>query len=366
MIIQVMGLVMSLAAAQDGAELGAQLERVRAQAAALQAELSRNLLAEDRALGELADLERRIGEVRTAQRENEQALASSRTALADLERAVAEQEHALQVARGRLAATLQAKWRLHHRPVLARWLSAPPQVAARQQAAATYLAHAAAQHAEAVERQRRELERLAERERSALAELTALTEEQARLSGQLATQLQSRRTLLAELQARNRSDAEQLVDLQQQMEELEALLERLGDVFDEVPPELSLPFAELRGRLPWPVPAGELQDAPSGQGLVLAAAAGTQVQAVAPGRVVFADWLRGFGLLLILDHGEEYLSLYGYNQALHRRPGDWVEAGEVIAEVGDSGGQRASGLYFDLRHESQALQTAAWLGPPAD
>jgi septal ring factor EnvC (AmiA/AmiB activator) len=96
-------------------------------------------------------------------------------------------------------------------------------------------------------------------------------------------------------------------------------------------------------------------------GLLLAAKTGSAVRAVSHGRVAFADWLRGYGLLLIVDHGDGYLSLYGCNEALLKDVGDWVDAGETIATSGASGGQKAAGLYFELRAKGQAVDPRAWL-----
>ncbi|MBS7690328.1 peptidoglycan DD-metalloendopeptidase family protein [Pseudomonas lalucatii] len=129
------------------------------------------------------------------------------------------------------------------------------------------------------------------------------------------------------------------------------------------------PFAQARGKLPWPVD-GRLvarYGAPRGDdarakwdGVLIGAAAGSQVRAVHGGRVVFADWLRGAGLLVILDHGNGFLSLYGHNQSLLKDPGDLVEAGEAIATVGTSGGQDTPALYFAIRQQGRPSDPAQW------
>ncbi|MCX7170234.1 MAG: peptidoglycan DD-metalloendopeptidase family protein [Proteobacteria bacterium] len=127
-------------------------------------------------------------------------------------------------------------------------------------------------------------------------------------------------------------------------------------------------FARLKGSLHLPV-RGQLANrfgtprAESGatwKGLFIRAAEGGEVKAIAPGRVVFADWLRGFGNLLILDHGDTFLSVYGNNQSLFRQVGDTVTAGEVIATIGNSGGNPESGLYFELRQQGQAVDPLKW------
>ncbi len=127
-------------------------------------------------------------------------------------------------------------------------------------------------------------------------------------------------------------------------------------------------FASLKGKLRMPV-KGELlasfgarrADGPSWKGLFIKAAEGAEVKVVAAGEVIFADWMRGFGNLLIVDHGGQYMSIYGNNQALLRRPGDRLKAGDTIATVGNSGGNEQSGLYFELRFQGRALDPAGWI-----
>jgi len=127
----------------------------------------------------------------------------------------------------------------------------------------------------------------------------------------------------------------------------------------------------LRGRLNWPLRgkvvvrfgATAVDGERSSQGVLIAAKDGSEVRAVSHGRVVYADWLRGYGLLLIIDHGEGYLSLYGYNETLLKEAGDWVDAGEVVATSGDSGGRKTAGLYFELRRDGKPIDPAAWMHP---
>ncbi len=129
------------------------------------------------------------------------------------------------------------------------------------------------------------------------------------------------------------------------------------------------PFQALKGRLNLPV-RGELASrfgSPRSdggvvwKGLFIATRAGEEVRAVAAGRVVFADWLRGFGNLLIIDHGDAYMSLYGNNETLYKQVGDPIRSGETIATVGNSGGNADSGLYFELRHQGKPLDPLSWV-----
>ncbi|WP_370659993.1 murein hydrolase activator EnvC family protein [Massilia horti] len=127
-------------------------------------------------------------------------------------------------------------------------------------------------------------------------------------------------------------------------------------------------FASLRGRMSSPI-AGKIAarfgtkrgDGPSWKGMFIKAPEGTEVHAVAGGRIIFAEWWRGFGNLIIIDHGGDYLSVYGNNQTLLKHPGDRVKAGDVIASAGNTGGNEESGLYFELRHLGKAFDPAGWI-----
>ena len=141
---------------------------------------------------------------------------------------------------------------------------------------------------------------------------------------------------------------------------------------DEVPDDsfAGTPFQSLKGRLRLPV-IGELANRfgsprhDSGltwRGLFIRAQAGQPIRAVADGRVVFADWLRGFGNLMILDHGSGYMSLYGNNESLLKQLGDAIRSGDTIASAGNSGGNQESGLYFELRHQGKPLDPLGWVG----
>jgi septal ring factor EnvC (AmiA/AmiB activator) len=127
-------------------------------------------------------------------------------------------------------------------------------------------------------------------------------------------------------------------------------------------------FASMRGRMSAPI-AGRVAarfgakrgDGPTWKGMFIKAAEGADVRAVAGGRVVFANWMRGFGNLIIVDHGNEYLSIYGNNQTLLKHAGDTVKAGDQIASAGNTGGNEESGLYFELRHLGKAFDPAGWV-----
>lgn len=187
--------------------------------------------------------------------------------------------------------------------------------------------------------------------------LLALQDERRRRSGILA----ELRKALSKVQSR-------VDDLDRDRGEIEDLLKQLRDVIGDVPALMpdDRPFAELKGHLPQPLAGdmslgfGEMHLGRTSAGVRIAAPRGTEVHAVARGRVAFSDWLRGYGLLLILDHGDGYMSLYGRCESLLATEGEWVDAGSAVALAGDSGGASQTGLYFELRHRGQALDPAAW------
>ena len=127
-------------------------------------------------------------------------------------------------------------------------------------------------------------------------------------------------------------------------------------------------FASMKGKLKLPV-KGELMasfgarraDGPNWKGLFITAAEGAEVKAIAAGEIIFADWMRGFGNLLVVDHGGQYMTIYGNNQSLLKRPGDKLKAGDVIATVGNSGGNEQSGLYFEMRYQGRAIDPSSWM-----
>lgn len=200
------------------------------------------------------------------------------------------------------------------------------------------------------------------------------------LRAQSATELQqfeqqreTRAQQIAQLDARLGDHRKRLALYARDEKALLTLLEKLQDVLSDIPQKIagSAPLAQQKGALPWPL-AGKvltgfgaaLASGRLAEGVVIAAASGAEVKSVAYGRVAYADWLRGFGMLIIVDHGDGFMSLYGQNEALMRDEGDWVEAGAVLARAGDSGGVSTPGLYFELRRNSQPLNPLQWLRKP--
>ncbi len=180
---------------------------------------------------------------------------------------------------------------------------------------------------------------------------------------------EQRKTLLATLRARISNEGQEIDYLAAQEKDLARLIAELTSILSDYPISSENPFSEHKGRLTWPVAGNLLHD--FGQprvggglrwnGVVMAAPRGREVRAVYHGRVVFSDWLSGLGLLVIIDHGDGYMTLYGYNETLMKNAGDWVAPGDVIATVGDSGGQQRSGLYFEIRKGTQPVNPRHWV-----
>ena len=180
----------------------------------------------------------------------------------------------------------------------------------------------------------------------------------------------NRKRVLARLQAQLREKSDELGALQRDEKNLQQLVDSLRRALREVQPSTapSKSISPLKGKLVWPVegrigmPFGAVQADGKlrSRGVLINASAGADVHAIARGQVVFADWLRGFGLLLIIDHGKGYMSLYGYNRSLFKEVGDRVESGDLIATVGDSGGRERSGLYLELRKNGRPFDPLPW------
>jgi septal ring factor EnvC (AmiA/AmiB activator) len=200
------------------------------------------------------------------------------------------------------------------------------------------------------------------------ARLTRLVDERYAELGRLNDLQEERRTLLAALKRRLADESREVDRLAAQEKDLSRLIAELTSILADYPISSEQPFSELKGRLTWPVAGALLHD--FGQpraggikwnGVVLAAPRGREVRAVYHGRIAFADWLAGMGLLVIVDHGDGYMTLYGYNETIRANPGDWVAPGDVIATVGDSGGQPQASLYFELRRGTRPENPRGWI-----
>lgn len=178
-----------------------------------------------------------------------------------------------------------------------------------------------------------------------------------------------RRILLADLDKQINSRDKELKVLRENEQRLETLLNNISDTMSEIEavPQSYRVFAKNKGLLAWPVDGkvvhrfgSERSRELRWKGMVFQVKPATRVKAIAHGRVAFSDWLRGYGLLTIIDHGDGYMSLYSNNQSLYKTTGDWVVAGEVIAEAGRSDAQGEDAFYFEIRHKGVPINPARW------
>ncbi len=219
-----------------------------------------------------------------------------------------------------------------------------------------------------IDSQFRQLQQLQAEQQQQTAKLAQALAQRKQDLAQLNQLRQQRKQTLAKLKQQVVSKKAKLQRLQEDARQLRALIARLQRQQDDFPFQEGpgKPFAQLKGRLPWPVHGKIIQKfggsgaASHRTGVLIGAAEGTDVHAVTRGRVVYADWLRGYGLLTIIDHGQGFMTLYGFNQSLFKSKGDWVEAGDVIAAVGQSGGRSQSALYFAIRKKRKAVDPVRW------
>jgi len=237
-----------------------------------------------------------------------------------------------------------------------------------------YLGRARADRIRAIDERAARLEALDEALATETAHLAALEDERRKEAAAYDAARAERQRALGALQARIASRSAELKDLKANAASLEDLLARLRAALEDFdspefagPGGRARPFADVHGRLPWPAHGrllaqfGEPRAAGlKWQGLLLETRTAAEIRAPYFGRVVYADWLPGLGLLMILDHGGGYLSLYGYNEKLYRAVGERVRPGEVIAASFGDGGARPE-LYFEIRQGSRPLDPRAWL-----
>lgn len=182
---------------------------------------------------------------------------------------------------------------------------------------------------------------------------------------------EKRRASISKLEKRLSKDSGRLSVLLKDQQDLAQLLEQLNQVFADLPPPPleRKPFKSMKGKLPWPA-VGTLKakyndtkdgDSRRWKGMLIGAKIGSDVHAIYHGQIAFADWMNGFGLILIIDHGDNYMSIYANNQTLYKTQGEWVAPGELIATVGNSGGQHKGGIYFEIRRKGQPINPHRWV-----
>ena len=267
-----------------------------------------------------------------------------------------------------------------------------PAAAARELHYASYASRAEARLIDNLRGSLKQLQRLAGDARDKSIELADIETRQRAERTQLAKESDARRRVLRDLSSKIRTQRKEVSTLELNEKRLSQLIDRLAKMVrpaatpadresaknpkrtgarTEAIPESGFAglFAALKGKLRLPI-RGELASrfgtpredgGTTWKGLFIKAPLGEEVKAVAPGRVVFADWMRGFGNLLIVDHGGEYLSIYGYNETLFKQAGEAVGSGDAIARVGNSGGNPETGLYFELRFRGAPFDPQTWV-----
>jgi len=372
--ILIFGLLVALscsAVADSATAYQQRLDKIRDKISSVLSALSQNKDQRDTVRTELRKLEVKIAlsakKLRKTQRKHKKSvknLKKSKSELKKLKRHLARQ-------RSILADQLRSAYAMGQQPQLKMLLNQQdPTEAGRTMVYFNYFNQARGDEIEtflsSIEKQRK-LESDIEQ---SIQNLTALVVAKKHEKKQLSSNRNRRKKLLVQLNKDIDSQQLTLKDLHSSRSRIEDLLMSLGELLADIPAEAvnQKPFGQLRGKLPWPV-KGRLrasfgttrhQGDLKWNGVVINADYDTRVRAVTHGRVAFADWLQGYGFITIIDHNDGYMSLYGYTQELYKQVGDWVEASEVIATVGDSGGQLKSGLYFEIRKQGKPVNPKKW------
>jgi septal ring factor EnvC (AmiA/AmiB activator) len=347
-----------------------ELEEVRARINDLKQSMDKSASSRDRITGELQSAEVRISEQRIHLKELERERDYSTRRKQELDQQVARREAELAVEADALAEQVRAAHMSGGQERIKLLLNQrDPATLGRLLQYYEYFNNYRADNIQSVSEHLDELTMLRSQVAAEEARLAALARERYDELTQLNTAQEERQALLVSLQERMANEEREIEQLAAQEKDLARLIDELTSILSDYPIRSESPFSEHKGKLTWPV-AGTLlhdfgqprvSDQVKWNGVVLAAPRGREVRAVYHGRVVFSDWLSGLGLLVIVDHGEGYMTLYGYNETTLKTAGDWVAPGDVIATVGDSGGQARASLYFELRRGTQPLNPRQWV-----
>jgi len=360
-----------------------ELRELRGKIEALQKRLAEAEETKSETVDALRESERAISDANRNLRELQGQSRAARTRLAELKKESARTDDALKAQQQLLGRLLYQQYVGGRSEPLKLLLNREdPNRIARQLQYFSYISRARAELVEELRGNLALLDALSHEADAKARELEAIAGEQAAQQKRLAQEQAARRKVLASISRDIQQHQREIGTLKRNENRLTRLIEQLGRVTakprsgarlrNERLPDAAgdgAPFESLRGMLALPV-RGELGNRfgspreDSGltwKGLFIAARPGTEVKAIAAGRVVFADWLRGFGNLLIIDHGDAYMSLYGNNETLFKRVGDTIRGGDTVAAVGASGGNAESGLYFEIRHQGKPFDPLAWV-----
>ncbi len=346
----------------DSAQAKAKLATLRAQIADLTARLGDRLQQRDTLGARLREAELAI----TAKRQRLDALRAAQAA-AERHRSalLAEQTHdlsALQSERAALAAELRAAYMIGNQEQLKLLLNqSTPAGLGRTLAYYGYFAQERSGTIEKIQDQVARLQQLVVEIQQQSARLQALESDAAREVEGLERARAERAAALAAVTQQVAGGNRRLADLKREEQAVESLLADLARVLQDFPVDQTQSFDRLRGRLPWPV-GGHVAAAQGvgSNGVMIEATRGAKVRAPFFGRVVYADWLQGLGLLMILAHSDGYMTLYGHAEVLYKSVGDWVAPGDVIAALSDAEGL-APQLYFEIREGRKTVDPKAWL-----
>jgi septal ring factor EnvC (AmiA/AmiB activator) len=352
----------------DARKTESQLQAVKSEIDRITREVSGEQVERDRLTKELRTAEISVGKAR----EGLESVRHERAERATKRAALAAEKHDAQaaIAKGRLALAgqLRAAYLIGHEEPLKLLLNQKdPARIGRMFAYYGYFGRARANEIHSIEDNVARLDELDTQlagEDARLAEL----EKQQRSQLTEVEQARSRRTVvLANLEAESHTRAQNLEKLRSQQSGLEKLLRQLREAMEKFPLDSNDAFAHLRGKLAWPVSGrvvaryGETRaGGVKWDGVLVATERGAPVRAVYQGRIIYADWLPGLGLLTIVDHGDGYMSLYGHNERLYKAVGEKVSAGDPIASAGDSGGSNRPELYFEIRKGGKPVDPRPW------
>jgi septal ring factor EnvC (AmiA/AmiB activator) len=351
------------------AKTEAELRSLREKIDRITQQVSRDALERDRLSGSLKAAELSVGQARAelTRASRDYADRSARRAALALERQ--QQQQSLLNQRAALAAQLRVAYMIGREEPLKLLLNQQdPLHSGRLFAYYGYFGRARAGQISQIQTQVQRLDALDVALGQQQTELASIKAAQQQQLQQFERARNDRQQVLASLTAAALTREQSLARLKSQQADLEGLLQQLNRGLKSVaPPDNATAFGRSRGALSWPV-AGQVtakfgDNRASGvkwEGVVIATERDAPVKAVAAGRVVYADWLPGLGLLAIVDHGEGYLSLYGHNDRLLKAVGEPVEAGEPIAAAGDTGGRAAPELYFEIRRGGRPVDPAPW------
>jgi murein hydrolase activator len=346
------------------------LSALRTRIDALQADLNETRSERDEVRAQLRESERRFGNQFKSLRDTETRQKSESARLAALQQARTRRRAELGTRRLELEQSVRAAYVLGKQDTLKLLLSQDdPARVSRILTYYRYLAEARAARIAGLETALNRLDVLEKQIAERVRELAALRARQLEQKNALEATRAERRTLLAQLNERVRDRSQEVERLKQDEERMARLVRELRSALARAPepPAASTALAKdgrwqlpvqgrLTARFGSPREIGDLR----WRGIFLAAPEGREVKAVTRGRVAYADWLRGFGLLLVLDHGGGLMTLYGHNQSLYKGIGEMVEAGEVIAASGNTGGPAQPGLYFEIREHGEPRNPLDW------